>query len=372
MSDTKTKLRETSVLVGTSDCVLKKQNSFDKTIFLEKVREIILTKFPNFIKNISIKEDFTQDEKKIISNGYKLANYIVNKLNIKDIKSLYWIADENYKSLPFDIKINDFYFSLKEDSNILENMGLYKLVNVLTKSNYKKLHIYEDFAKQEYEDWFNYTYSGLVNFLNTNLNGFEYIKESKKSKIVMDNQNVRFTFQSKKKSISANIPKNLQSTDRYNSLTSNELREYCLAKWINRHFSSDEKYNMLKAKASEVAGKNLVEFIKKNLYIENELFDFFRIYETEYYYAKVTDSYVNLFRVPKIQYFKNNLKMQSICYSVPKSQLNIITTFINNRTKGFIELRNECRFSHGQFTSTPEAKLYFGKGTDLTHLYERL
>lgn len=59
-------------------------------------------------------------------------------------------------------------------------------------------------------------------------------------------------------------------------------------------------------------------------------------------------------------------------YEVPGSQLNIITTFKNKSTGKILEFRNECRFSHGQFNGTPEAKMYVAKNTSLTNLYETL
>lgn len=47
-----------------------------------------------------------------------------------------------------------------------------------------------------------------------------------------------------------------------------------------------------------------------------------------------------------------------IDYEVPESQLNIITTIENTETGDILQLRNELRYSHGQFNGIPEAKLY--------------
>lgn len=48
---------------------------------------------------------------------------------------------------------------------------------------------------------------------------------------------------------------------------------------------------------------------------------------------------------------------------MPKSQLNIYTTIENIETKSKLVVRNELRYSHGQFNGTPEAKMYIDNGS---------
>jgi hypothetical protein len=66
-----------------------------------------------------------------------------------------------------------------------------------------------------------------------------------------------------------------------------------------------------------------------------------------------------IYKVPSSQEFANFINIKSINYSVPRSQLNIITEIENKSTGNILTLRNELRYSHGQFNGTPEAKMYY-------------
>ena len=66
--------------------------------------------------------------------------------------------------------IGQYGFSLKEESFILKNMGLYQLLNTLTGSNYKKgLHVFETFVPEEYNEWFSCTWKLLLEYLDENI-----------------------------------------------------------------------------------------------------------------------------------------------------------------------------------------------------------
>lgn len=78
------------------------------------------------------------------------------------------------------------------------------------------------------------------------------------------------------------------------------------------------------------------------------------------------------FCVPNSPRFSCFYRFLGSQYEVPESQLNIISTFQNIHTGKILQFRNECRFSHGQFNGTPEAKMYATRTTNLTDLYEPL
>ncbi|MPN29613.1 hypothetical protein SDC9_177066 [bioreactor metagenome] len=99
---------------------------------------------------------------------------------------------------------------------------------------------------------------------------------------------------------------------------------------------------------------------------------FLRIHEHEYFYAKTTLSGVEIYRVPSVHDFGKKLKIISVVGSVPDCQANILTTIMNLDTKKTLVLRNECRFSHGQFNGTPEAKMYYGKDQSLLAIYDQI
>jgi hypothetical protein len=83
-----------------------------------------------------------------------------------------------------------------------------------------------------------------------------------------------------------------------------------------------------------------------------------QILDRQYYYAKTNDSKQEIYKVPSEKEFNSIIKISKIDYEVPKSQLNIITTIENTETGDILQLRNELRYSHGQFNGIPEAKLY--------------
>jgi hypothetical protein len=164
MADYKTNLRELSVLVGIINLINKNELVYSCDLFFNQLKTIIPFNEQIYIRNLN-SLDFNENDISIIKNGYKLANEIIKKFKISKIYNYEWLGYKIDKDNPVDLIINDFNFSLKEDSFILENMGLYKFVNLLTNKNHLKLHIFEDFAMKEYNEWFEITWKLLNDYL---------------------------------------------------------------------------------------------------------------------------------------------------------------------------------------------------------------
>ena len=131
-------------------------------------------------------------------------------------------------------------------------------------------------------------------------------------------------------------------------------------------------YNEAKKHCAVVASDNLAEELRNNLNYHAGLPRFLRIHNSEYYYAKTTNTGIQIYKVPSLQSFRNDIIIESINGSVPNKQANILTTIKNQKTGETLVLRNECRFSHGQFNGTPEAKMYYERGGSLLVIYETI
>lgn len=81
------------------------------------------------------------------------------------------------------------------------------------------------------------------------------------------------------------------------------------------------------------ATTNLAKELNDNLNYNAGLPRFLRIHTSEYYYAKTTTSGINIFRVPDIKSFGNDIVIESIVGSVPDKQANILTTIRNKNRK---------------------------------------
>jgi len=178
MADINTILRETSVIIGISDIYQSLFHTLNKRDYEHKAKSLLFKQYKKIQEKLSAIIDFSHEHVEILGNGYALAKIISEKLNIKKIESLNWVADDS-PDRPYDITINGLNISLKEDSNILTNMGLYKLVNIMTSNNFSTLNIYKDFANKEYSEWFKYTFEGLLeSYIKTYLNlDSDYIRE---------------------------------------------------------------------------------------------------------------------------------------------------------------------------------------------------
>ena len=240
-------------------------------------------------------------------------------------------------------------------------MGLYYLINCLTRENRKRgLHIFREYALQEFNQWFVYTYEGLIKYLQNNDNEWTYKRNNYESSIILKGKELTLCYTKKNQStIKISLPLELQSEKDFNSRMNSKLIEYSFSKWINQHFSTDSQYLYLKKSCSEQAGKNLIKFLKKNLSYNNPQFKrLLQIYPNTYYYAKSTEQGQYIYKVPSEEELSDTIQVSEINYQVTKSQLNILTTLLNTTTQKKLILRNELRYSHGQFKGTPEAKLY--------------
>ncbi|MBQ8415975.1 MAG: hypothetical protein IJX13_03610 [Clostridia bacterium] len=169
--------------------------------------------------------------------------------------------------------------------------------------------------------------------------------------------------------IVSTVPVNITTNKDFMHYTASETREKVFAKWIKQIFSDDPQYLQIKRNCSLVAGNQVCKKIN-SAFSANNIFSFFQIYPFEYYYAKTTAHETTILKVPKQADFNRTIQFCGCVCDVPASQLNIISTFKNVHTGKRLQFRNECRFSHGQFNGTPEAKMYVVKDTPLTELYE--
>lgn len=369
MADLKTNLRETSVLVGVSVICKNKQ---DLKIYKEKVAYCmelsnIIENAENFAKNIYSLEKFNDSHLAIIENGFNLAAIIIEKLNICELKNVKWLGYDTQKNDPIDIKINNYNFSLKEDSFILENMGLYKFISQITgKEHDRGLHIFKEYAASEYEEWFRCMWRSLMQKENWMLK-----KDGNVSEIFKMGSKLKLEYTSGDTVITNLVPIEISSVDEYEKYTNAIIREKVVAKWINKKLRNDDIYVKMKKTCAEKAGENVVAYLNENLNYSS-LARLLQIYDESYYYAKTTVKGVALLNVPASSEYTKTISVKSIACSVPKSQVNIVTTIINNKTKIEFTLRNECRFSHGQFNGTPEAKMYYDYSSDLSTLYTKI
>lgn len=68
-------------------------------------------------------------------------------------------------------------------------MGLYKLINILTGIKLKRgIHVFNDFATKEYNDWFHITWSMLLKYLNEQ--NYKYQNPKYTSSIYTDNNQI--------------------------------------------------------------------------------------------------------------------------------------------------------------------------------------
>jgi len=373
MADVKTHLRELSV--ATTVGLLNLDIDFIKTDLYNSKKfytyaQMVINNDISGAENILEFDDFSGELKTIIENGYKLGKKIYETPYFKIYKDdkIEWIGSDTQKDDPVDLKIGNYSFSLKEESFILKNMGLYQLLNNLTGSNYVRgLHIFSDFARDEYDAWFKYTWQYLVNRL---VKGYtwELRKGKNISKISLVGANTVVLYYNGRCS---NIPINISTNAEYMSHTVSVTREKVFSKWISEVIANDSEYIRLKKSCSIEAGKKVSDKINREFCPDN-IYDFFQIHPHEYYYAKTTSLETTILKVPGKADFNSTIEFKGSKYDVPSSQLNIISTFQNKKTKKILEFRNECRFSHGQFNGTPEAKMYVVRNTPLTELYEPL
>lgn len=374
MADIKTHLRELSVAttIGllNSEIEFKQSDLYDSQRFLSYAKKVISNDISS-ADNLSEYDTFTGDLQIIVDNGYKLGKKIYENPYFHFVKGtpIKWLGNDTQKGDPIDISVGEYGFSLKEESFILKNMGLYTLLNNLTGNNYRRgLHVFSKFAPKEYDTWFHYTWLYLVQYL-----------KKKTSWTLHKNGNdssIRFSEDGKSIVLShtndvSEVPVTISTNAEFMEYTTSKTREKVFSKWIKEIAAHDAEYTRLKKLCAETAGKKISDKINKE-FLPDYVYAFFQIYPEEYYYAKTTRTETTILKVPSRNDFSSVIEFQGCRYEVPSSQLNIISRFQNTKTKKTLEFRNECRFSHGQFNGTPEAKMYVVRDTPLTDLYEPL
>lgn len=378
MADIKTHLRELSVAttVGLLNLEIDFQKSdlYDSKRFWAYAKRVISGDISS-ADNLTTETTFTGELKQIVDNGYQLGKAIYeNKhFNINKNSIITWQGNNTQKDDPIDITIGNYGFSLKEESFILENMGLYKLLNCYTGSNYRKRHIFSDYARAEYELWFSATWNELIKTLN-NAGSWSYNDSAKQKsgKITMNDDTVILEYYLKGKlEASCVLPKQCTLSS-FEDKTSSKTREQVFSKYINLNLDNNDNYNTTKKACAVAATVALAKELNANLNYNAGLPRFLRIHNRTYYYAKTTASGVEILKVPSMESFGNDIVIESIVSSVPDKQANILTTIKNKNTGKTLVLRNECRFSHGQFNGTPEAKMYYEHGGSLEVIYEKL
>lgn len=310
--------------------------------------------------------NFIKEHHLIIDNGYKLGTKIYSNpyftINKKD--EIKWVGCDTGKDDPIDIYIGSYGFSLKEDSFILKNMGLYQLLNAITGSNYERgLNVFELFAKNEYDSWFTYTWKSFVKYLNEKPN-WEYGKDAHTSEAYIEGDHVILKYDD----VISTVPLDTSTNFDYKNSTNSKTREKVLSKWIKNKFSHDSEYIKYKKTCSETAGEGLSNKLK-NEFKSTNVYNFFQIHDFEYFYAKTTINETTILKVPSKNVFDKSINFKDCTFEVRKSQLNILTSFQNLDTGNELQFRNECRYSHGQLNGTPEAKMYVNRNTSLTDLY---
>ena len=365
MADILTHLRELSVGYAISS---KNYNNFNDTPinFLNYCQNNIENCTLLQVNQISINIVFNSEELNTINNGIKLAKYLITK-NIIDNNinhNIRWLGNNTQSGTTFDLIIDNIPFSLKEESFILHNMGLYQLLNIITDTtNFKRgLHIFETFSNTELNNWFNISRDLMISYLQEQ--DFQ-VQDSRNriSKLSYTNDKLSMTF------VDDNIIIDSFSQctyDIFKKETNSKMREKVFSKFINQQLYNNPVYLAIKQQCSISAGTNLVHYLKQQLITNpspRSLYNLFRIEDQSYYYAKTTNNTIEVYKIPSKQNFTNGIKITDINFNVPASQLNFFTTIKNSYTNQQLVFRNELRYSHGQLNGTPEAKMYINKGT---------
>ncbi len=374
MANHKTHLRELGVAVATHLLLRNLGEKFNKLTPKQfyKFSEVIIHKNElEKIKGAFQDDTFSDSEKDILKNCFNLSKAIVSSFNLKEEDKIIWCGNDSQNTLPIDLIIGKHFFSLKEESFILENMGLYKYLNLVTGLEFERgTHIFEKFGSVEYEKFFSFVWNTLLD----EHKNFLYTGSSYKSKIDFIKESVVLTYDSENTKISSVLPiKKTLTIKEFTNLTTSITREKVFSKWIKNVLERKTEYLSIKKSTSEYTANELVKFLIKNKdqsYLG--LKRFLRLHEQSYYYAKSVKDDVKIYRVPSAKEFENVFTIDEISYKVPESQINIYTKIKNKVNGEVLILRNELRFSHGQFNGTPEAKMYYDKNSSLETIYEKI
>jgi hypothetical protein len=365
MADVLTNLRELSVAFFLNSPSQKPQ-SINPRLFTEFCNNNI-TNCDIVVSNIaSYSSEFNQSEMAVINNGYKLATKFRKTVGVSGTPAIKWVGNQKESDSPEDLIVNDLKLSLKEDSYILENMGLYKLLNIISNSDRHRrgLHVFETFAEKKLCDWYETTRDLLISHGPDKFrhNGSGYISEG-----TLLNDILSLKINTSKSTIN-NFSRSTYAE--FMAKTNSKTREKVFSKWINEKVKQSPIYIKSKSECSQAAGDDLVKNYKKYIGTSNnKLLRLFRIHDFPYFYCKTTASSVDIYEVPSIRESLDKIVINNFYCQVPDSQLNIFTEILNKQNNKSLLFRNELRYSHGQFNGTPEAKLYHTRGSDLSAMY---
>lgn len=179
--------------------------------------------------NICDVQNYTGELRQIIDNGYQLATYIYNNPHfvITPKDPIYWLGNDTQKEDPADIAVGRYGFSLKEESFILENMGLYKLLNCYTGSRYTRRHIFKDYAPYEYAQWFSVTWNEMLNIVNSAGGQWQYSnpRKPKGALITLSDDSVVLDYLERGRSVARSILPLNCSLATYENNTTAKTRE---------------------------------------------------------------------------------------------------------------------------------------------------
>ena len=366
MADIKTHLRELSVAFSFCDNSKEKLNPIE---FLKFCKENVIGTNKLELRDVcNSPNTFNKEELGIINRGIDLGINI-NKyvLRNQSINSFKWTGLETQSGSVVDLIINDYGLSLKEKSDITENMGLYKYLNLIfnTTKHKRGLHCFETFAPEQLELWYQAARNSIIKGLDK---PFELIKNGKLSKAILSNDNLELSYNGDKRVIE-NFRYSTYSD--FKKSLNGKLKEKVFSKMIRKYSESDDDYKKIKKNCAIKAGKIIVSLLNERIGEYPNVHGWFRIIDEEYYYCKVTENSMSIFKVPEKSAFTKSIIINKIESVVPEHQLNIITTLKNNNNNQIFQFRNECRYSHGQLNGTPEAKCYI-VNDNLEFAYQRI
>jgi hypothetical protein len=255
MANIKTNLRELCVGYFLSNNLDHSQLS--PNVFLECCKKNIKNCERLEIHNISENpQSFSYEELQIIQNGSNLAKCIRKVLNAEENPRMIWTGSQTQSGEAVDLIIDNMRLSLKEESFILENMGLYKLINIITNTTIcdRGLHIFKTFAPQYFETWFKVTRDLLIKLGPTPF----YIKEKEYQSIalIQDGNLILLHIGANKQS--KEVIRNFAgcSYNDFERSTTSLVREKVFSKWLKEKVESNKEYLAAKKECAVKAGES--------------------------------------------------------------------------------------------------------------------
>lgn len=309
---------------------------------------------------------FPSKAQSILENGYRAGTEIYNRFDIEDIWYEHCGATTADKQ-PWDIIIGGYRFSLKDNSNIVKNMGMKNFFSTLTEFTVDTpIHIFEEYAFDAYSECFHYCYSKFVSTVKENGEIELYDKDVLKSVVSED-------------VATGGLEAYLVDNKKYYSLPSEcwlpeELQEYSggtkefvkntIGRFVGSYLSDDETYRaMTYAYAIEAGDGFLTELIDN--FAQDEVSTIIGCCDLDYWYLKTTSKKLELYYVPSVSDAARCFAVDTsrIEISIPECQLNIKIPVVNIYTGKELDILVECRFSHCPFSGIPEAKVKKGATT---------